>query len=184
MRRASFFVATALFALGSVCVAGQQPGVATASRGAVRIAGNRIAQFSATIQGNALTSDNGQLANVTVRLRDARSGRIVDTQLTDKSGLFAFHGVEPGSYVVEIMSSDKTSVLAASQLLNVNSGDALSAVVKLPLLSPFAGVLGGSPASAAALLAEAASSSVLAIAVPSQAEPTCSCPNFPCIPGS
>jgi hypothetical protein len=88
-----------------------------------------------TIQGNTLDSSNGRLVNAVVRLRDARYGRIVDTQLTDKSGLFAFKAIDPGSYIVEIMSSDK-SILAASELLNVNLGEVESAVVKLPVRTP------------------------------------------------
>ena len=165
----------------------QQPGSSAAARGAARVTGTSATRFSSTIQGNALSSTNGQLPNVTVRLRDARSGRIVDTQVTDQSGQFAFHNVEQGSYVVEMMAADRSSVLAASQLLNVDAGNALSAVVKLPFrLPPFAGLVGASttPASAAAIITEAASSSVLAVTTPLQAEPTCSCPNFPCNPGS
>src|ERR1700704_5271239 len=73
-----------------------------------------------TIQGNALSSSNGQMNSVVVRLRDARVGRIVDTQVTDKSGMFAFKAIDPGSYIVEIISSDQ-SIMAASQLLNVNA---------------------------------------------------------------
>src|SRR4051812_22910638 len=42
------------------------------------------------IQGNALDSTNGQLANATVRLRDARYGRVIGSQLTDQTGLFTF----------------------------------------------------------------------------------------------
>lgn len=61
------------------------------------------------IQGNALTSTNGALANVAVRLRDARVGQIIQIQLTDQSGLFAFPTIDPGSYIVEIMSPDQTS---------------------------------------------------------------------------
>ena len=87
------------------------------------------------IQGNALNSTNGQMSNVVVRLRDARFGRIVDTQLTDKSGLFAFKAIDPGTYVVEIVANDQ-SILAASQLLNVNPGAAVSAIVKLPFRMP------------------------------------------------
>ena len=96
-----------------------------------------------TIQGNALTSTNGALANAFVRLRDARVGQIVETQVTDQSGLFAFPAVDPGSYIVEIMGQDQYSVLAASQMLNVGPGEAVSAIVKLPFkIPPFAGVLG------------------------------------------
>ena len=119
-----------------------------------------------TIQGNALTSNNGQMNNVVVRLRDARFGRIVDTQTTDQSGLFAFKGVDPGSYVVEIMASNDQSILAASQLLNVNAGEVVSAVVKLPFrIPPFAGILGQgtSTPTATAVATEAAASSVAAV---------------------
>src|SRR5947207_983294 len=49
------------------------------------------------IQGSALNSLNGSLPNAIVRLRDARIGRIVDTQLSDKAGLFTFRSVDPGS---------------------------------------------------------------------------------------
>ncbi len=48
------------------------------------------------IKGNALDSTDGQLANVVVRLRDARFGRIVETQYTDQSGMFAFKSIRPG----------------------------------------------------------------------------------------
>ena len=116
-----------------------------------------------TIQGNALNSTNGALPNTLVRLRDARFGKIVQTQLSDKSGLFAFRGLDPGAYVVEIIGSDQATILAASQLLNVNAGDAVSAIVKLPFrISPLAGVLGNSTPSAATVATQAAASGVLA----------------------
>ena len=99
-------------------------------------------------------------------MRDARFGRIVDTQVTDKSGMFAFKAVDPGSYIVEIMSNDQ-SILAASQLLNVNAGEAVSAVVKLPFrIPPFAGILGGTAGTptATAVATQAAVSSIAAVA--------------------
>ena len=118
-----------------------------------------------TIQGNALTSTNGPLADSNVRLRDARSGRVIDTTTTDRSGMFAFRTVDPGSYIVEVMGNDQT-VLAASQLISVNSGDAVTAIVKLPFrIPPFAGVLGNTAPSAAAVTAEAAAAGVLATTV-------------------
>jgi len=100
--------------------------------------GTRPGAF-ATIQGNALTSTNGHLSDSLVRLRDARYGRIVGYQITDKAGLFAFRSVDPGIYLVEIMGPDQ-SVLAASELLTVNAGDTVTAVVKLPFqIAPLAG---------------------------------------------
>ncbi len=115
------------------------------------------------IQGNTLNSTNGSLPNAMVRLRDARIGRIVDSQVSDKSGLFAFRAVDPGSYIVEIISTDQT-VLAASQMLSVNAGEAISAVVKLPFRIPtFAGLLGSTTPSAAAVTAAAGTAQVLAV---------------------
>ena len=120
----------------------------------------------ATIHGNALSASNGQMNDAIVRLRDARFGRIVDTQLTDKSGMFAFKAIDPGSYIVEIKSTNDQSIMAASQLLNVNAGEAVSAVVKLPFrIPPFAGILGQttSTPTAAAVATAAAASSVAAV---------------------
>lgn len=122
--------------------------------------GTRSSVFT-TIQGNALNSTNGSLPDSIVRLRDARFGRIVDTQVTDKSGLFAFRAVDPGSYIVEIVAPDQ-SILAASQMLSVNAGEVVSAVVKLPFrVPPFAGVLGQSVGQAATVTSAAAASGVL-----------------------
>ncbi len=116
-----------------------------------------------TIQGNTLNSTNGRLPDALVRLRDARIGRIVDTQVSDQSGLFTFRGVDPGSYIVEIIGNDQ-AVLAASQMLNVNAGEAISAVVKLPFrIQPFAGLLGNTTPSAAAVTAAAGTAQVLAV---------------------
>jgi hypothetical protein len=183
-------VASFAAAVPAMTLNAQQPATAaqgqTATLGGsagTRVAATRAQTFSTTIQGNALNSTNGQLSNTIVRLRDARLGRIVDSTLTDKSGLFAFHAVDPGSYIVEIMSTDRTSVLAASQILNVNAGDIASAVVKLPFrIPPFAGVLGGNaasatPTTATAVVTEAAASSVLAVTPPITAACSCSIPS-------
>jgi hypothetical protein len=161
----------ALFAAASVSISAQSPAAVTAqtaSKGLVRrgvtpsiLPGTQESAFT-TIQGNALSSTNGQLANSLVRLRDARLGRIVGSQITDRSGLFAFHAVDPGTYVVELVGNDQT-VLAASQVLSVNAGDVASAVVRLPFkIPPFAGLLGHSATQATALSSAAAASGVLA----------------------
>jgi hypothetical protein len=159
-----------LIAVGSASLAAQQS-VATAvntPRNTVTRAALARAKEKAltTIQGNALSSTNGQMSDAVVRLRDARFGRIVDSQVTDKSGMFAFKAVDPGSYIVEIVSNNQ-SILAASQLLNVNPGEAVSAVVKLPFkIPPFAGVMGStaSTPTATAVATQAAVSSIVAVA--------------------
>jgi Prealbumin-like fold domain len=118
----------------------------------------------AMIQGNALTATNAELPNVPVRLRDARFGNIVARQITDKSGTFVFRDLDPGTYIVEMLDADD-SVVAASQILNINGGEALSAIVKLPLRpSAFSSLLGPSAVTtAAAVTTEAAASSILTV---------------------
>src|SRR5579864_8952268 len=135
MNNLRLVVAFSLLA-SSLSASAQSPavpaGAAVARTTKVPGARNNNNNNTTTIQGNALTSTNGPLSNSIVRLRDARFGGILDVQTTDKAGLFAFRGVEPVSYIVEVMAQDQTTVLTASQILNVNAGDAISAIVKLP----------------------------------------------------
>lgn len=163
-----------LSALGATVVSAQQPAggapQTTARTAPVRasvpriLLGTRATAFT-TIQGNALNSTNGALADSPVRLRDARYGRIVDSQITDKLGLFAFNSVDPGTYVVELVGADQR-VLAASQLLTVGAGETISAIVKLPFrIAPLAGILGHTAQQAAAIMSAAAASGVLATEV-------------------
>jgi len=133
----------------------------------VLLPGTRPNVFT-TIQGNALDSTNRRLADTTVRLRDARAGRIIDVQTTDQAGLFAFQRIDPGSYIVELVARDAT-ILAASQILNVNAGEAVSAIVKLPFRPPaLGGLLGHTAPSAMLVSSAAAASGVLATAVTGQ----------------
>jgi hypothetical protein len=166
-------VALTLIAVCALPLAAQQPPSSAGGTATKVLAGKPNKHYGLTvIQGNALDSTNGPLSNVLVRLRDARFGRIVDTQLTDKSGLFTFRGIEPGTYVVEIVANDQ-SILAASQLLNVNAGEALSAIVKLPLrIPPFAGVIGAAgPSSATVIATQAVASGIVALVPTSPVSP-------------
>ena len=162
--------ATALFvAAGSWSVAAQQPATVGTRSGAKsvvpRVAGAR-SNILTIIQGNAVTAIGGPMAEALVRLRDARFGRVIEVQRTDQSGMFAFKVLDPGSYIVEILGNDQT-VLAASQILNVNAGDAVSAIVKLPFrVTPFAGLLSSSIAPSAALIATQAAATGIAAVVP------------------
>jgi hypothetical protein len=128
----------------------------------------------ATIRGNALNATNGAVAGSLVRIRDVRIGRIVDTELTDKAGDFAFHGVNPGSYVIEVMGKDGT-VVATSPIINVNAGDTVSTLVRLPSIGPsFAAALWQTTQTAASVIGVAASIGVLAAA------PSTQCVSPPC----
>ena len=179
---ARVLVAVALTVAATLSVTAQNQAIATTPRSMAsattpvrKAAVSRLKTDAfTTIQGNALTSTNGPLNDMTVRLRDARFGRIVGSQTTDKSGLFEFKSIDPGTYIVEVMANDQSAVLAASQLLNLNSGEAVSAVVKLPFrIPPFAGIMGStSMPSAAAVAAEAAASGVASIVPTAPVSPT------------
>src|SRR5262249_52046743 len=120
-----------------------------------------------------LESTNRQLAKVMVRLRDVRNGRIIGSQVTDHVGLFTFKNLDRGSYIVELMGDDET-ILATSDVINIDAGEAASAIVKLPFrLSPDAPVLGATaPNTAAAIVMLAAATGLLAVSI--VGEPTCS----------
>jgi hypothetical protein len=121
-----------------------------------------------TIQGNALDAASRPLPATTVRLRDARSGRIVASGATDSAGLFVFRTLDPGSYVVELIGSDR-GVLAASGIVNIDAGQTLSVIVKLPFRPPLlGGLLGHSVRSAAIVSAAAVGAGILAATVTGQ----------------
>jgi hypothetical protein len=165
MRRVSLWTAAALTVALPLHTIAQTKTAAVPAHVGVATA----AAASSTIQGTALNADGSVLAETAVRLRDARAGHILQSVVTDKAGLFIFQGLEPGSYVVEVLGPDY-NVVAASQILNVNAGDTLSAVVKLPFrIRPYSGVLGHSTASAALIIATAAASGVLATQIAGQA---------------
>ena len=133
------------------------------ARGPAVLPGTRATAFS-TIQGSALDSKRGILPDSPVRLRDARTGRIVSTRTTDKAGLFEFPAIDPGSYIVELLGAADT-VLAASQLINVNAGETVTTVVQLPFrLPPLGGLLGHTTAQAIAITTAAAATGVLSAA--------------------
>src|SRR5262245_61716851 len=72
---------------------------ATPSRAAQKptlLPGTKPTAFS-TIRGTAVNVSNGAaIGKATIRLRDIRMGRIVDTTTTDVKGQFTFSTVDPG----------------------------------------------------------------------------------------
>jgi hypothetical protein len=142
---------------GGVPVAGQQP-TAPAVEGA-------RAGLSAAIQGTAVNWTNAALASAPVRLRDARLGRAIQNAVTDRFGAFEFRGLEPGNYVVELMGS-RSDVLAATPIINLNSGQSVAALVKVPFKNPpLGGALGKSLPAALAITSAAVAAGVLATSV-------------------
>jgi len=147
--------------------AAQAPESAEAQPDTPRILPGTRQNAFGTIQGRAVDSANTALANAPLRLRDARSGRAVGRQATDREGAFVFSGVDPGTYVVELLKSDQT-ILGTSPIVNLGAGDAVTAVVRLPVRPILGGLLGHNTAQALAVTAAAAAAGVLAIDVVGQ----------------
>jgi hypothetical protein len=150
-------VAVAMMA-GSASIGAQQPVLSN-------LPGTKAGVFS-SIEGTALNSTSQPMPNTVIRLRDARLGRIVKTATTDKEGVFGFRGLDPGSYVVEMMSPANDAVLVASPIINLNSAQLASQILKLPFrMPPLGGLLGHSLPSALAVASAAAAAGVLAKSV-------------------
>jgi len=139
---------------GGVPIAAQQSGGLQGARG-----------LSSSIQGTAVNWTNSAMANTPIRLRDARLGRILDSVMTDRFGSFEFDSLEPGSYVVEMMSPSRDTVLAATPIINVGSDQRVAALVKLPARPPVGGAFGTSLASVLAVTSAAVAAGVLATTV-------------------
>jgi hypothetical protein len=135
MSRSKYLVALVLVAAMSVQAAAQNPAAAPASAPAATarppvLPGTPAAAFG-SIQVSAMSAGNTPLPHWSVRLRDARYGRLIATNITDEAGTFTFRDVDPGSYIIELLGGDQT-VRATSALLAVNAGALVFAVVKLP----------------------------------------------------
>lgn len=117
----------------------------------------------AAIKGTALDAFNHVLIGHAVRLRDARTGHVAGLTVTDGAGLFAFPGIDPGNYVVELVDQDQT-VLATTEILTVASNEVTTTVVRLPYDPDRMGALLLRP-QAATVLAVAASVGVLTVAI-------------------
>lgn len=121
------------------------------------------------IQGRAVDSDGAPLPRRKVRQRDVRTGRIIEGKLTDDRGVFTFRGVDPGSYVIELLD-DTDKALAASDMLTINPGDTASTIVRLPTKVRS---LGGMVGAAAVVVGTAAAAGVLALQVKDCVSPPC-----------
>ena len=179
MRRTFVFLfVVVIVAATTLHVSAQGPKVVTGARDAARgtaaqgatparvetpnlLQGTRVSGLS-TIRATAVTSTNNPLRAAIVRLRNATTGRIFPTRLTDRTGLCVFSGIDAGTYVVELMGDDQT-MLAATQIINVNAGEEMNVIVRLPFkIPPLGGLLGSSIPSATAVIALAAATGVAA----------------------
>lgn len=146
------------------------PQQAAASPSAARaVAGPRMAPGRAlgetrrvsAIVGAAWRADNTPISQAKLRLRNVVSGRLQAHAVADDLGQFAFQTIEPGSYVVELVTEDG-SVLTVGHTFSVAAGETVATFVRLGTKVPwFNGFFGNA---AAAVASTAAAAGVTAIA--------------------
>lgn len=93
---------------------------------------------------------NDPVRDITVRLRNAQTGHVEGTTMSDIDGRVTFTDVEGGTYLLEVVNA-KGSVLAAGQVFSVMPGETVATFVRLGSKLPwFTGIFNRAAASAVA----------------------------------
>ena len=121
-----------------------QPAAAPATAGAVIGAAAR----AGVVVGTAWGGDTQPYPQAPIRLRNVETGRGVSRTLSDADGRFRFERVEPGAYVVELLSNED-KVLATGDLFGVLAGGQATTLVRLSAKAPWFGGFFGNAAAAA-----------------------------------
>ncbi len=100
--------------------------------------------------GTAWRGDTQPYPQARIRLRNVETGRGVARTIADGDGRFQFERVDPGVYVVELVSSEDR-VLAVGDLFGVPAGGQATTLVRLSSKTPWvAGFFGNAAAAAIA----------------------------------
>jgi hypothetical protein len=116
---------------------------------------------SGSIMGSAWKADNSPIPFAKLRLRNVVSGQIQAHTIADELGKFAFKLVEPGSYVVELVSEDGR-ILTVGHTFSVGPGEAAATFVRLGTKVPWFNGFFGNAAAIVASTAAAAGVTALA----------------------
>lgn len=110
--------------------------------------GSTFGQTNGFIAG--VTSIDGKpLPNITVRLRNLENGQLVGNTAADATGQFSFSGLNPGNYVVEMVSADGT-IIGTSVNIPLMTGVMAATNVAVGVSAAALGATGGVAAGAAA----------------------------------
>ena len=104
--------------------------------------------------GTAWKGDTQPYPQPRIRLRNIATGRTVARTISDAQGRFRFERVEPGAYVVELVSGED-KVLAVGDLFGVPAGGQATTVVRLSSKTPWVAGFFGNAAAAAISAASA-----------------------------
>jgi len=128
-------VATVMLIVTATIQAGalQQASQPVAKAGRSGITGPRIG--TGTVVGTAWGGDTAPLPQALIRLRDVETGRGVARAVTTVEGTFGFERVDPGPYVVELLSEDE-KVVAVGDLFWMHPEDRILTVVRSSAKAP------------------------------------------------
>lgn len=128
----------------------QQSAVAPTTAGALRSS----AATAGVVIGTAWRGDTQPYPQARIRLRNVDTGRGVSRTLSDGDGRFRFERVDPGAYVVELLSGED-KVLAIGDLFGVLAGGQATTLVRLSSKAPWFAAFFGNAAVAAIAAASA-----------------------------
>jgi hypothetical protein len=101
-----------------------------------------------SIVGTAWKGETTPYPQARIRLRNVQNGRGVARTDSDSTGRFRFFEVQPGAYVVELLS-EQDKVLAVGDLFGVVTGAEATTLVRLNLKTTWIGGFFGNAAAAA-----------------------------------
>jgi hypothetical protein len=114
-----------------------------------------------SVLGAAWQADNTPIPYARLRLRNTLTGQIAAHTVANESGRFSFTSVEPGSYLIELVS-EEGKVLALGHAFTIARGETLATFVRLGTRVPwFTGFFANA---AAAVASSAAAAGVMAVA--------------------
>jgi Carboxypeptidase regulatory-like domain len=106
----------------ALAMAGAPSGAFAASQGATQ---------SAAVAGTVRRANMRVVPNANVQIRNVETGEVTDRSTTDDTGAFAFAGLAPGNYVVEVVDA-AGKVLGIGTPFSLTAGATASASVILP----------------------------------------------------
>lgn len=124
---------------------------------------------SGSLTGTAFTVNLKPLPNATVQIRNFQTGNRVSSAISDQDGTFSFSGLEPGTYLVEIVDvSGRVIGMTAPFPIAVGPNSNVSVVATadgLATLSQGGGfsLLGLGPVTSLAVLGAAGAAAVTAV---------------------
>jgi hypothetical protein len=128
------------------------------------------AQPVASLSGTVLGSNGQPLPNVAVQVRDLATGQVVARTTTSAEGQYSFVGLNPGSYVVEVVSADRKVVGASGPVSIAASATVTGVTVTASAAALAAAAAGGASgiSTAVAIAAVAAAAGVVGIVTSSE----------------